>query len=649
MKSIAYSTFYGCTSLSSVTIPNSVTSIGDYAFYQCSRLTDVISEIVNPFTIPENVFSSSTYTNAKLTVPSSTKSAYQSTNYWNKFTNIVEEGQDETITISANSYSREYGDENPTFEYTVSGGTLDGTPSITCSATKTSSVGTYTIKIEKGNVTNSNVTFVDGTLTITKAPLTIIAKSYTRQQGEENPSFEVTYSGFKNGETESVLTKKPTVTTSATSSSVPGTYEIKVSGAEAKNYSMNYVNGTLTVTEKNQESFTLQGITYLGTTSTQKAEVQSIDGNQLNVEIPSSVSYDGKSYQVTSIANGVLSNRTFNYVSLPSSITEISSSTFSNSMLGALVWNADASLPSNVFSNMAMKTSSNFLLYVNDALYAPSNVKNVVVGNTASSITLEDATNTRFYCPKEFTAQSVSYTHHYGMTTGGSGMGWETITLPFDVARIEHTNKGVLTPFALYQSGTDQLPFWLYELGSSGFKRTDAIKANTPYIISMPNNSSYDSEYILSGDVTFSATNAKVYQTSNVVTSVSNGKTFVPAFAVVEKASVVYPLNVTNNLVTNSSSYDAGSRFIGDLRTVYPFEAYMTTSSSNRVLSIDFDDDGATGIDEIPMKTQHDATLKVYSISGQLLFSASKEQLDAEWKNLPAGVYIVNGKKMVKM
>ena len=38
---IAGSAFYGCTSLTSVTIPNSVTSIGNYAFSDCTNLTSV--------------------------------------------------------------------------------------------------------------------------------------------------------------------------------------------------------------------------------------------------------------------------------------------------------------------------------------------------------------------------------------------------------------------------------------------------------------------------------------------------------------------------------------------------------------------------------------------------------------------------------
>ena len=156
--------------------------------------------------------------------------------------------QADAVTVTAKSYSRQYGEANPAFEYTSSGAALSGTPSISCSATASSPVGEYDIVASKGTITNYNVTYVNGKLTITKAPLTITAKSYTIKKGEALPAFEAEYTGFKNSETSSVLTTQPKITTNAISSSEPGEYEISVSGAEAQNYEITYVKGKLTIT-----------------------------------------------------------------------------------------------------------------------------------------------------------------------------------------------------------------------------------------------------------------------------------------------------------------------------------------------------------------------------------------------------------------
>ena len=169
-----------------------------------------------------------------------------------------------TIVVKAVNVSREYGDANPTFNYTTEGGALAGTPEIICEATTTSPVGTYDIIINKGSITNNIVNFEKGTLTITPAPLTVKAGNYNKTQGDENPTFELIYEGFKNNETPDILIKQVTISCEATENSAPGEYPITLSGAEAQNYEISYVAGTLIISEAQSYMLTylVDGDTY---------------------------------------------------------------------------------------------------------------------------------------------------------------------------------------------------------------------------------------------------------------------------------------------------------------------------------------------------------------------------------------------------
>ena len=462
---IANNAFSYCSGLTSVTIPNSVTSIGECAFANCKGLTTIVSEIEKPFEICSDnyrsTFSDDTYIVAELIVPYGTKTAYQNTEGWNKFTMITE------------------------------------------------------------------------------------------------------------------------------------------------------------VADKDEASFTIDGITYEGSKSAKTVVVKAVDTKQMSVDIPAFVSHDGVTYQVTGVADDA----------------------FKGNNMAALVWNVEAALPNNAFNNASI--GSNFLLYVKQASFAPSSIKNVIANGTASSIVLSDDGGP-FYCPQTFTARSISYTHNYSMETGGNGKGWETIALPFDVQRIVHSTRGEIVPFAGYSSASNQKPFWLGNMSASGFKRASSIQANEPYIIAMPNNSKYNNDYNLAGDVTFSADNVQVAKTPTF------SGLFLPAFGTVPQSSTVYALNVNNRHVKYSGNYDSGSRFIANLRDVRPFEAYMTGSSSTRgIIEISFDD-GATDMLDILLPTDESQKVSIHTLSGQQIIRTTQRDFDAFWQQLPKGVYIINGKKWIK-
>ena len=65
-----------------------MTSIGPWAFFSCSRLTNVIVKKKTPVNIDSRTFSNRE--NATLYVPYGCKAAYESSNYWKEFKEIVE-------------------------------------------------------------------------------------------------------------------------------------------------------------------------------------------------------------------------------------------------------------------------------------------------------------------------------------------------------------------------------------------------------------------------------------------------------------------------------------------------------------------------------------------------------------------------------
>lgn len=161
------------------------------------------------------------------------------------------------LSIQVMDAEKVYGTGNPAFAIGYSGLKNNeeapawvNKPKFTTNATKGSDVGTYEIGVTCEPKNYSIVENKSGILTITKTPLTIKANNATMQYCGETPNYTFNYSGFVNGDNESVLTNKPTITTDATAISNVGSYDITPTGATAKNYSMEYKSGVLEITKR---------------------------------------------------------------------------------------------------------------------------------------------------------------------------------------------------------------------------------------------------------------------------------------------------------------------------------------------------------------------------------------------------------------
>ncbi len=161
-----------------------------------------------------------------------------------------------SLTVKANNASRSYFDAAPEYTYVATGflnGDTDASftqvPQYKTDATATSNVGTYTITPYGAESKNYDIKYETGVLTITKRKLTATADAISREYGENNPTFTISYDGFVNNENESMLEVIPSASSPATPTSDVGTYTISLSGGSATNYNLSLKSGVLTVTK----------------------------------------------------------------------------------------------------------------------------------------------------------------------------------------------------------------------------------------------------------------------------------------------------------------------------------------------------------------------------------------------------------------
>ena len=158
MTEIGDFAFYGCSKLTSVIIPKSVTYIGNDAFTDCTYLTKIIN--LNPIPQGDHNAFSNVPTDAVVYIPKGSLSSYSGARGWSQFKDFREMGV-LNITLSPTSVELNKGES---VEITASVGKYDD---MTIESDEWSSSNTDVATVDGGKVTaiSSGVAEIDYTVT----------------------------------------------------------------------------------------------------------------------------------------------------------------------------------------------------------------------------------------------------------------------------------------------------------------------------------------------------------------------------------------------------------------------------------------------------------------------------------------------------
>ena len=369
--------------------------------------------------------------------------------------------------------------------------------------------------------------------------------------------------------------------------------------------------------------------------------------------VPEEIEYDSLSYAVVGIEGAAFSNAvSMRSIEIASSqLDTIGSNLFHGcTALRAIMWDVDQPITAEMFDN---ESYNNLLVYVPAGTELTHPLVDagrmvVITDGESGAVKLNDRYS--FYCPRAFTAESVSYSRSFTQTTGlGSSAGWETIALPFDVQQVSHPTKGVLAPFGTAADAN----FWLAESSDNGFVQASAIQANRPYIIAMPNNKEYG-EYSLSGQITFMAENCTVHETEEAVSVEGDGYVLTPTYDPIVANDSVYALNVNSKYGT----YVAGSVFVSNKYDLAPFTAYLIPAKGKQAAPYfriqaapDVEDEapllGVSVKDGVVYVTLAEAReVVVYDVTGRKVCAVQCVEGVNAIASLDAGIYVIEKTKI---
>lgn len=226
-------------------------------------------------------------------------------------------------TSNSNIAPLNYSSDNPAVA------TIDASGFVTITG-----VGTTNLTVsQNGDANHDPAAPQTQALTVTPAPLQIKADDKSRAYGEVNPPLTAAFTGLVYNDTQTSLNLNFDLSTTAVINASPGTYPVVITGNNSPaNYTVNYVNGTLTITKIDQsilfdpvgnrtiedDDFTLSATASSGlpvTFTSSNPEIATVEGNVVKILKIGTVTFTA-SQPGDDIYNAIAVSRSFTVTSV---------------------------------------------------------------------------------------------------------------------------------------------------------------------------------------------------------------------------------------------------------------------------------------------------------------------------------------------